>query len=99
MYGRGDTMSQISVNVRMDDQLKKQFEGFCNEVGLNMTAAFNLFAKTVVRQQRIPFEIGLDVPNAQTLEALKEAETITSDPNTKRYASFSELLAEVTDEI
>lgn len=92
-------MSQISVNVRMDEQLKKQFEGFCSEVGLNMTTAFNLFAKTVVRQQRIPFEIGLETPNAETLEALREAEIIGRDPNTKRYSSFSELLQEVKDEV
>ena len=92
-------MSQISVNGRMNDQLKKQFEGFCSEVGLNMTTAFNLFAKTVVRQQRIPFEIGLETPNAETLEALREAETIGRDPNMKRYSSFSELLQEVRDEV
>jgi len=83
----------------MNDQLKKQFEGFCSEVGLNMTTAFNLFAKTVVRQQRIPFEIGLETPNAETLEALREAETIGRDPNMKRYSSFSELLQEVRDEV
>lgn len=92
-------MPQISVNVRMDDQLKKQFEGFCSEVGLNMTTAFNLFAKTVVRQQRIPFEIGLETPNAETLEALREAEIIGRDPNAKKYSSFSGLLQEVKDEI
>jgi len=83
----------------MDDQLKKQFECFCSEVGLNMTTAFNLFAKTVVRQQRIPFEIGLETPNAETLEALREAEIIGRDPNAKRYSSFSELLQEVKDEV
>ena len=92
-------MSQISVNVRMDDQLKQQFEGFCSEVGLNMTTAFNLFAKTVVRQQRIPFEISLEQPNTETVAALREAEVIGRDPNTKRYSSFSALLKDVQDEV
>lgn len=92
-------MSQISVNVRMDDQLKQQFEGFCNEVGLNMTTAFNLFAKTVVRQQRIPFEISLETPNSETVVALREAEVIGRDPKAKRYTDFSTLLKEVGDEI
>ena len=53
-------MSQINVNIRMDEDLKSQFELFCNNIGLNMTSAFNVFAKTVVRQQRIPFELAVE---------------------------------------
>lgn len=53
----GFSMSQINVNIRMDSDLKKQFEAFCSDVGMSMTTAFCIFAKTVVRQQRIPFEI------------------------------------------
>jgi DNA-damage-inducible protein J len=41
----------------MDTQLKNQFETFCNNVGLTMSTAFNVFAKTSVRLQKIPFEI------------------------------------------
>jgi len=50
-------MAQTNVNIRMDTQLKKQFEEFCSNVGLTMSTAFNVFAKTSVRQQKIPFEI------------------------------------------
>jgi DNA-damage-inducible protein J len=50
-------MAQTNINIRMDSQLKKQFETFCANVGLTMTAAFNVFAKTSVRLQKIPFEI------------------------------------------
>ena len=50
-------MAQTNINIRMDAQLKKQFEMFCANVGLSMSAAFNVFAKTSVRLQKIPFEI------------------------------------------
>ncbi|MCL2805326.1 MAG: type II toxin-antitoxin system RelB/DinJ family antitoxin [Treponema sp.] len=50
-------MAQTNINIRMDAQLKKQFEAFCLDVGLTMSTAFNVFAKTSVRQQKIPFEI------------------------------------------
>ena len=50
-------MAQTNINIRMDSQLKKQFETFCADAGLTMSAAFNVFAKTAVRQQKIPFEI------------------------------------------
>jgi len=50
-------MAQTNINIRMDEQLKKQFETFCADVGLTMSTAFNVFAKTSVRLQKIPFEI------------------------------------------
>ena len=58
-------MAQTNVNIRMDENLKREFDEICNDFGLTMTAAFTIFAKTVVRQQRIPFEISKAVPNAQ----------------------------------
>jgi len=50
-------MAQTNINIRMDAQLKKQFETFCSDVGLTMSTAFNVFAKTSVKLQKIPFEI------------------------------------------
>ena len=44
-------MAQVSVCIRMDADLKKAFEVFCN------STAVNLFVKKAVREQRIPFEI------------------------------------------
>ena len=53
-------MAQKNVNIRIDEDLKKQFDAFCSNVGMNMTTAFNIFAKKVVSEQRIPFEINAD---------------------------------------
>ena len=50
-------MAQTSINIRMDNELKNDFDSFCEKVGMSMTTAFCIFAKTVVREQRIPFEI------------------------------------------
>lgn len=65
-------MAQTNVNIRMDENLKQQFDRLCTELGLNMSTAFNIFARTMVRQQRIPFEVSLDVPNAETLAAIED---------------------------
>ena len=64
-----------NVNIRMDDTTKAQFDAFCNEVGISVSAAFNMFAKRVVKEQRIPFDITTEVPNAKTLAAMEAAET------------------------
>jgi DNA-damage-inducible protein J len=53
-------VAQTNVNIRMDENLKKQFDAFCSEIGMNMTTAFCVFAKTAVRQNRIPFEISAE---------------------------------------
>ena len=50
-------MAQTNINIRMDADLKKQFDEFCSNVGLTMSTAINVFAKTSVRLQKIPFEI------------------------------------------
>lgn len=50
-------MSQISFNVRMDEDLKIQFEKICNELGMDISTAIGIFAKAVVRERRIPLEI------------------------------------------
>ena len=53
-------MAQTNVNIRMDEDLKRQFDAFCSDIGMNMTTAFCVFAKTVVRERRIPFEISAE---------------------------------------
>ena len=53
-------MATTLVNVRLDEQTKKDMSEVCNELGLSMSAAFNIFAKAVVRERRIPFEVTAD---------------------------------------
>ena len=67
-------MAQTNVNIRMDEATKIAFDKFCEEIGLSVSAAFNIFAKTVVREQRIPFELTTEVPNSVTLAAMDTAE-------------------------
>lgn len=50
-------MAQTTLNVRMDADLKKEFDTFCSKVGLNTSVAVNMFARAVLRERRIPFEI------------------------------------------
>ena len=67
-------MAQTNVNIRMDEATKIAFDRFCAEIGLSVSAAFNIFAKTVVREQRIPFILTTEVPNAVTAAAMEAAE-------------------------
>lgn len=53
-------MGQVLVNIRMDEELKKSMEQICQELGMNMTTAFTIFAKKMSRERRIPFEVSVD---------------------------------------
>jgi len=50
-------MPQTTFSVRMDSEVKQQFDDFCEKVGMNTTTAFNLFARAVLRERRLPFDI------------------------------------------
>jgi len=68
-------MPTTSITVRIDEDLKKQVEILFDDMGLNMTAAFTLFAKAVVKQNKIPFEITAD-PFYSELNQMRLKETI-----------------------
>lgn len=50
-------MKQTTFSVRMDTEIKKQFDEFCAQVGMNTTTAFNMFARAVLREKRLPFDV------------------------------------------
>ena len=41
----------------MDADIKKRFDELCTDFGMSANTAFNVFARTVVKQERIPFEV------------------------------------------
>ena len=50
-------MGQTAFTVRMDSEVKKQFDELCKDFGMSSNTAFNIFARTVIKKQRIPFEV------------------------------------------
>lgn len=86
-------MANININIRMDSDLKQQFEAFCNDVGMTMTTAFTVFAKKAVREYRIPFEIGAEVPNAETKKAIEDSRKGIG--MSKAFSSVEELMEDL----
>ena len=89
-------MATVNMSIRMDTELKKQADAMFSDMGLNMTTAMNMFLRQVVRQGRIPFEIATDIPNAETMAAIKEMDDILSGKmSTKRYSTTKELFEDL----
>ena len=85
-------MATVNMSIRMDTELKKQADAMLADMGLNMTTAMNMFLRQVVRQGKIPFEIATDIPNAETLAAMKEVDDmINGKIPAKKYTSTDEL--------
>jgi DNA-damage-inducible protein J len=53
-------MAQTMVNFRMDEDLKRNMEQACKDMGMSVTTAFTIFATKVSKERRIPFEISAD---------------------------------------
>lgn len=53
-------MAQTLINIRIDEDIKKSMEEICKELGLTMSAAFNIFARKMCREKRIPFDVSVD---------------------------------------
>ena len=53
-------MAQAMINFRIDENIKKEMEKICREMGMSMTTAFTIFATKVTKERRIPFEITAD---------------------------------------
>ena len=92
----GILMAKVSTNISIDPRLKENSVALFAQFGLDLSTAISLFLQQSVREQRIPFEIRLEVPNATTKAALAEFEEMKKDKaKYKRHSSFAEVLEEV----
>ena len=66
-------MPQATMNVRIDENIKKSFDEFCAEVGLNASVAVNMFVRAVLRSRSIPFAITDSADDVNDERVLAEA--------------------------
>ena len=86
-------MESTNLNIRTDKAVKAAAEKIFEELGMNMTTAVNIFLRQTIRENGIPFELKLSVPNETTAAAIEEGRRIAHDPNVKGYKNIDELKA------
>ena len=84
-----------NISIRMDADLKARADALFNELGMNLTTAFNIFVRQALREGGIPFAVRLEQPNKETVAAILEAERIAKDPSVKGYDDPDELFADL----
>ena len=92
-------MSQVIFNIRMDDKLKNDFSELCEKLGLNMSVAMNMFARKAVLEQRIPFDVSLDIDDYNKIIERRIEELAVQDRiiRQKGYEAFSNLKKQVIE--
>ena len=86
-----------NINIRVDKKLKNDAENLFNELGITMSSAINMFLKTAIREEGIPFIVNKNKINEDTLKALGEYRNMKDKKKYKRYSSFSEIVNEVAN--
>lgn len=84
-----------NISIRMDSELKAAAEALFEELGMNLTTAFNIFVRQSLREGGIPFMITQNTPTKETVAAILEAERIAKDPSVKSFNSVEELISDL----
>ena len=87
-------MAKVSTNISLDPELKEKAIKLFSNFGLDLSTAITLFLSQSVREEKIPFEIRMNIPNQETIETLKEKEAMKDKKKYKRYDSFEEIIKE-----
>lgn len=89
-------MATTNINVRVDASLKQEAEELFGDLGLSMSSAINMFLRSAINYNGIPFEIKRPAMNSETKAALDEYEEMKNNAQKyKRYETFDEILDEV----
>ena len=92
------TNNTTNISIRMDSDLKKQADALFEELGMNISTAFNIFVRQTLREGRIPFDISINNPNKKTVAAMIEAERIARDTNIPGYTDVDMLLTDLKND-
>lgn len=83
------TSKTVTCSFQMDRETYNAFKSIITRNGENVKGNLVRYMQRVIAQ---------DMPNAATLQAMREVEALKNDPHKKSYSSFAEMVAEITDD-
>ena len=87
-------MPNVSTNIRIDDEVKRKAVAIFTDLGMDMTTAVNMFLRQTIRHNGLPFDLKLDTPNEETLEAIREVEEMKKNPSMYRSYTNVDIMME-----
>ena len=83
------------MTIRMNKAVKQEAQQLFAALGMDMTTAINVFLRQAIYHHGFPFEVRIEDPNAVTIAALKEGDSMIHDPHAKKFSSVDELFEEL----
>lgn len=89
-------MPKVSTTIRTDLAAKQQVQQIFSNLGMDMSTAVNIFFHQVIRSNGLPFQVVTDVPNSETLEAMKEIQCMKENPSMgKSYTDVDSMMKDL----
>ena len=82
-------MAKVSTSISIDADVKAQAQALFADFGLDLSTAINIFLRQSIRENCIPFAIQREVPNADTIAAMREADDMVNHP--EQYETFNSM--------
>ena len=84
-------MADTTVTIRVDEDIKRKFEEFCTDVGINMSVAVNMFIRASLKERKIPFPI----ESSKTLYGLTLLREMRAEAEKRGFLSDEEIAVEI----
>ena len=84
-------MATANLNIRTDKEIKEAADKIYPSLGLNMITSINMLLRASIRESGIPFDLKLDIPNDETIKAIKEGRMIAKDNKVSSYYDMNNL--------
>lgn len=78
-------MNTASILIKTDPKIKEQAQHTAEEMGISLTSVINRYLKHFIQTKSITFTVNDEIPNQQTIEALRQSE---ADVVAGRVTSF-----------
>ena len=88
-------MAQSAITVRIDSEMKSQFDKLCEQFGMSANTAFNIFVNAVVRSRSIPFSIRANRPDAPSALDLFMQQRKAAEASEEPELTLDEINAEI----
>lgn len=87
------TKNNTNMTIRVNNEIKQEAQEIFSSLGIDMTTAINVFLRQAIYFGGFPFDVRLEIPNAETLVALEEGERMLQDSEAPRFSSVDALFA------
>ena len=93
-------METVNITVRVDKDIKMAFDEFCDNVGMNVSTAINMFLRATLLERRLPFTISDPDPKAQARKNMKAALRALQEESIKNgtdKTTMEEIIADIKE--